>query len=116
MNKLLMLVLTLAMTSTVAIADNNEEKPAGGDRMARMQENLGLSDQQVAEMRRIRDDGGGRDQILAVLTDDQRAHMEQRRAEMKERGKGKGKGKGKGRKGGRPVPGEETQNGETADT
>jgi hypothetical protein len=57
--------------------------------MERMQKNLGLSDQQVTQIRQIRDNGGSKEEILAVLSDEQHELMKKRRAEMK----------GKGRKG-----------------
>ena len=70
-----------------------------------MQKNLGLTDQQVAEIRKIRDEGGSREQILAVLTDHQIEIMKERRAKMK----------GKGRNGGRQAPAGEAQDSETTD-
>lgn len=60
----------------------------GGDKLARMQQHLGLSDEQVAEMRTIRDNGGSREEMNAVLTDEQRAQLDQ----MRQRHGGKGKG------------------------
>lgn len=53
------------------------------EHLKRMQAHLQLSDEQVAEIREIRAQGGKRDEIRAVLTDEQRAtwdsHREQRR-------------------------------------
>ena len=65
--------------------------PHGGDRIARMQQHLGLSDEQVAEMREIRENGGTREAMHAVLTDDQRAQLDQMRQAHGGMGKGKGR-------------------------
>jgi hypothetical protein len=89
MNKILVLILVLAMAPAAALADDEKKNSAMSDRMERMQKNLGLSDQQVTQIRQIRDNGGSKEEILAVLSDEQRELMKKRRAEMK----------GKGRKG-----------------
>ena len=104
MKKILTFVLCLAMTSAVTIADEVKSKP-NADRMARMQQNLGLSDQQVAQIRQLRDNGGSKEEILAVLTDDQLEIMKKRRAEMK----------GKGRKGQRQAQKKDVQSDESTD-
>ena len=44
-----------------------------------MQAHLELSDEQVAEMRRIREDGGSREEVRAVLTEEQQAKWDQAR-------------------------------------
>jgi len=113
MKKILILILATAMASAASFAGDEQtkqgdeqSKQGNGDRMARMQQNLGLSDQQVAQIRQIRDDGGGKEEMLEVLTDEQRAIMKQRRAEMK----------GKGRKGRRPAPAEDVQKSDTSDS
>lgn len=62
-----------------------------GDKLARMQQHLGLSDEQVAQMREIREKGGTREEMHAVLTDDQRAQLEQVRQAHGGMGKGKGR-------------------------
>jgi hypothetical protein len=89
MNKILVLILVMAMAPAAAFADDEKNNSSMSDRMERMQKNLGLSDQQVAQIRQIRDNGGSKEEILAVLSDEQRELMKKRRAEMK----------GKGRKG-----------------
>ena len=81
MKKILILFLGLTMTSSAIIADGEEVKQGSVDRMVQMQKNLSLSDQQVAQMRQIRDNGGGREEILAVLTDEQLAIMKARYAQ-----------------------------------
>ena len=99
MKKILILILAMAMASGATLADDEQGKQGKGDRMARMQQNLDLSDEQVAQIRQIRDNGGGKEEILAVLTDEQLELMKKRREQMK----------GKGRKGARPAPVEDTQ-------
>ncbi|RLA48817.1 MAG: hypothetical protein DRQ98_14385 [Gammaproteobacteria bacterium] len=105
MKKVLILFLGMVMASGATFAGDEEGK-GGGDRMARMQQNLGLSDQQVVQIRHIRDNGGSREEILAVLTDEQLALMKKRRTEMKDQG-------GKGR---RRAPAEKVQKSETTDS
>ena len=88
MNHLFILTLTLALAAgSVFAGDKRGEGMHGGRhggdpeaRMARMQERLGLSDAQVKQMREIREDGGGREEMREVLTDEQRAQIEERRA------------------------------------
>ncbi len=67
--------------------------PAGRDapqqRMQRMQEHLGLSDAQVEQMREIRESGGGREDMRSVLTDEQRAKIDEHRAMRAEHGGGR---------------------------
>ncbi len=108
MKKITVLILAMAMASGATFADDEVGKKGEGDIMARMQKNLGLSDRQVAKMRKIRDNGGGREKILAVLTDEQLALMKERRAQMK------GKG-GKGGKGGRHEPAEDVKDSGSTD-
>ncbi len=106
MKKVLILILGLAVVSAT-FAGHNEGK-RGGDRMARMQEHLGLSEEQVAQIREIRENGGNREEIRAVFTDEQRELLKERRAQMETRG-GKGRGgKGHGRRRGHP-PGSDQQ-------
>ena len=93
------------MTTAVTFADEVKNKQGNGDRMAKMQQNLGLSDEQVAQMRQIYGNGGSKEEVLAVLTEDQLEIMKKRRAEMK----------GKGRKGRRKAPKKDVQSDETTD-
>jgi len=99
MKNILILILAMAMVSGAAFAGDKAGKRSGEDRLAKMQQNLDLSDEQVAQLRQIRDNGGNKEQILAVLTDEQLETMKKRRAQMK----------GKGRKGRRPAPAEDVQ-------
>jgi hypothetical protein len=56
-----------------------------------MQEHLQLSDQQVTEIRSIREAGGGREEVFSVLSDTQRAQLEEHRAMHKGRHGGGGR-------------------------
>ena len=60
-------------------------QPAGGDRLERMQKRLGLSDEQVTQLREIRQRGGSREEIRAVFTDEQWAMMQERRRQANAR-------------------------------
>ncbi len=100
MKKVLILILGLAVVS--ATFAGHDEGKRGGDRMARMQEHLSLSDDQMKQIREIRENGGSREEMRAVFTDEQRALMKERRAQMEANGgkgrggKGQGRGQGKG--------------------
>ena len=59
-------------------------------RMAHLQQALGLSDEQAAEIREIRANGGSREDVRAVLTDEQRVLMDEHRANRQGRRDGKG--------------------------
>jgi Spy/CpxP family protein refolding chaperone len=108
MKRLIVYLLLMLMSSVTVHAqsgsegDEDREDPSqgqnqsrgqgqhgGGDRIAQMQKNLHLSDEQVKQMRKIREDGGDRKQIRAVLTDEQRALMRERRRQSQgQKGKG----------------------------
>jgi hypothetical protein len=105
MKKIVFLILCAAVISAVTFADDEKGKQDSGDRMAKMQKNLDLSDGQVAEIRHIRDSGGSKEEIMAVLTEEQLAMMKERRAQIKD----------KGRKGKRKAPEKDVQNNESAD-
>lgn len=51
-------------------------------RIAKMQKRLDLSEGQVEEMQEIRESGGNREDILAVLSEEQRAKMKQKRRRL----------------------------------
>ncbi|NIP19293.1 MAG: hypothetical protein GWM87_14880 [Xanthomonadales bacterium] len=121
MKRILIVLLGLSV-ATASWAAEGEKGPGKGkrggpDRMARMQEHLGLSDEQVEQIREIRENGGTREDFEGVLTEEQRELMRERRSEMQGerrggRGKGKGKGKGKGQGEGKgPKPGGESAEG-----
>jgi Spy/CpxP family protein refolding chaperone len=93
---------TLMATSVHAASEGVEEGPGpkmrgggNGQRMAHFQQALGLSDEQVAQIHEIRQNGGGRDEVRGVLTDEQRALMDEHRANRQGRG-GQGRGPGRG--------------------
>lgn len=81
--KYLLTAAVCVFSLTAAIAHAGKGPPASEEeraaRMERMKQHLELSDEQVAEMRRIREAGGGREEVRAVLTDDQRQKWEQTR-------------------------------------
>jgi hypothetical protein len=78
----------LVLLSATALAQV-EGKRAGADQLARMQKNLGLSDEQVAQLHELRERGGSRKEVRAVFTDEQWALMQERRRQAKARsGKG----------------------------
>lgn len=61
-----------------------------GQRMARMQESLGLSQEQMDQIRSIRENGGSREDFRAVLNDEQRVKLDEHRAARQGQGGGKG--------------------------
>ena len=71
-------------------SEQGEDQSRGGDALARMQKNLGLSDEQVTQLREIRQRDGSREEVRAVFTDEQWALMQERRRQAKSQ-KGKGK-------------------------
>ncbi len=95
------LMATAAHAASEGVEEGQGPKARGGgngQRMAHFQQALGLSDEQVAHIREIRRNGGGRDEIRDVLTDEQRALMDEHRANRQGRGgQGRGPGPGYGR-------------------
>jgi Spy/CpxP family protein refolding chaperone len=74
--KVMILSLVLLMSATSALAERDPGQRGGGDKAehrARMQQELGLTQDQVEQMREIRKQGGSREEMQAVLTDEQRA-------------------------------------------
>jgi hypothetical protein len=73
--KALIFTLGLLMASTAAVAerDGGEHRGPGADKKARMQQELGLSEEQMEQIREIRAQGGSRDDIHAILTEEQQA-------------------------------------------
>lgn len=89
MKTLISLSLSLLLVASSAWAEPPEgaRDPAKrGDRMARMQKHLGLSDDQVSQMKEIRANGGSREEMRSVLNDDQRAQMREYRKNHKGKG------------------------------
>ena len=82
MKNSLTMILGLALASSMALADKPEGGRGKGDpeqRMQRMQKHLDLSDDQMSQMREIRSNGGSREDIRGVLSDDQQAKMHEHR-------------------------------------
>ncbi|MEZ5573948.1 MAG: hypothetical protein R3E64_18325 [Halioglobus sp.] len=83
------LALGLVLTSSLALAQSagnpeSDAKPVQKPpRMERLQNDLGLTDEQVQKMREIRDNGGSREEMQAVLTPEQRVKAMQFRKERK---------------------------------
>ena len=60
------------MVRALAARDQSlREAAVAEQRLQRMQQHLNLSDSQVEEIRSIREQGGGRDEVRAILTDEQ---------------------------------------------
>ena len=80
------LVFTLLFTVAAQGGEANKGQGGerGGDRLARMQQHLGLSDDQVSQIRDIRANGGGREEVSQVLTEEQRTQLEEHRSEHRQ--------------------------------
>lgn len=76
-------VLGLALVSSLALAQLDGPPPSGGKspHMARMENALGLTEEQVKQMREIRDNGGSMAEMHAVLTPEQQAKAAEFRKE-----------------------------------
>ena len=82
MKKLLILTTCLAIFATGATHAGKgppKDEAERAARMERMKSHLQLTDEQVAEIQQIRADGGGRDEIRGVLTDEQKETWDQHR-------------------------------------
>ncbi len=93
MKTLMTLTLGLLLVAGSAWADRPEggqDQGKRGDRIARMQQHLGLSDDQVSQMKDIRANGGSREDMRAVLSDDQQAQMREMRKQHHARHDGEG--------------------------
>lgn len=106
------LIVTLSIVLLIAMAASADARGRGGqggpgvkgfsggnggvERQAQFQQELNLSDEQISQMRKIRQNGGSREQIHSVLDDKQRAMVNERRSEMKDRGGRGGNGQGRG--------------------
>ena len=102
--KYLAIVASLALASSLAIAEGHRGEGQGkhGERLKRMQQHLQLTDEQVEQIREIRRNGGNREDVRAVLTEEQIQKMEEHRARRAAQG-----GHGGPHKWGGP-PGEES--------
>jgi hypothetical protein len=92
MNKTLVTLLAAALVAApLAFAEGKNKQGGehrGKHRALHMQEQFGVSDDQLSQMREIRGNGGSREDVRAVLTDDQRSQMEQWRKDNPRSGKG----------------------------
>ena len=90
MKKLVMaLSLTLVYSLAIAEPEGGHEGEKKGDPFARVQRELGLTDEQLEEMRKISEAGGSRKEMRAVLTPEQQAKA----AEARKARKGKKEGR-----------------------
>jgi Spy/CpxP family protein refolding chaperone len=88
MKKSLIIILGLALASSMALAEKSQGDRGKGNpeqRMQRMQKHLDLSDQQMSQMREIRANGGGREEMRGVLTEEQQAKAREHRQARKAR-------------------------------
>ena len=94
MNKKIIAVIAAALVAApLAFAEGKGNSQKGGEhrakhRAAHMQEQFGVTDEQLAQMREIRSNGGSREDVRAVLSDDQRSQMEQWRKDHPRSGQG----------------------------
>ncbi len=65
--------------STFAIAGEGQGRPTKEERLNRMQQHLDLSEDQVSQIREIHRNGGGREELGAVLTESQRTQIRNHR-------------------------------------
>ena len=88
MKKSLTIILGLALASSMALAEKPESGRGKGNpeqRIQRMQKHLDLSDEQVSQIREIRANGGSREEIYGLLTEDQQRKMHEHRQQRKAR-------------------------------
>jgi Spy/CpxP family protein refolding chaperone len=97
--KATILFAALTLVAGLASADGHREGPGKkGDRLKRMQEHLQLTDEQVEQIREIRSNGGSREDVRAVLNEEQIQLMEEHRARRATHGGPHPHGGGEGRK------------------
>ena len=87
-NLILASAVIAAMAGALAMAEpashlSEEEK---AQRLARMKAHLQLSDEQVAQMKQIRAEGGNRDDIRAILTQEQQQKWDEARKRHRQKG------------------------------
>jgi len=80
------LLLVAVMSMPYAALAEGGKPPMTDKQLNKMQVRLQLNDDQVVEMRQIRDDGGTRKDMRAVLNDEQKARAKELRKEHKEKG------------------------------
>ena len=95
----LLTVLTAAIAlgvSSLASAEEGQGRPSKEERLSRMEKHLDLSESQVSQIREIHRNGGGREEVGAVLTEGQRTQV---RNHKKHRDQHQRHGSGNGRQG-----------------
>lgn len=91
-----MIALTAALLATPFALAEGDKQHNHKERAARMQQQFGISDEQMAQMRSIRQNGGSREDAHAVLTQEQQQQMREWRQNNPHKGShGKGKQAGK---------------------
>ncbi|MEM1110517.1 MAG: hypothetical protein AAGI11_01295 [Pseudomonadota bacterium] len=85
MRKSLMAIagLSVIMTAPLALADRAEHRAKHREHV---QDQLNLSEEQVEEMRALRESGASREELRAVLTQEQQAKMDELHGERRQRG------------------------------
>jgi Spy/CpxP family protein refolding chaperone len=90
MKNLLALALVMTLAAATALAGPPEGRGDPEQRLAKMQQQLSLSDEQVQQIRENHANGGGREGMREILTENQREQFQQMRREHKGKGNGKG--------------------------
>lgn len=75
--KVAVLATVILMSSPLFVTAEESErrKPSPEERLERMQKHLDLSDDQVLQIQEIHENGGGKEEVGAILTEAQRAKM-----------------------------------------
>lgn len=86
--KALILALSLTVAAAGVLAQTEAESSSGNNvaKLQKIKDRLGLTDEQVSEMREIREAGGSREDVRAVLSPEQQAKA----AKLRQAQKGKG--------------------------
>ena len=80
------LIGALALNAAIATAGpDGDRQQRHQAHKERMQEQFGITDEQFEQMHEIRRNGGSREEAAAVLSDDQRAQMQQWRKDNPEK-------------------------------
>jgi Spy/CpxP family protein refolding chaperone len=109
MQKLIVVISSLFLIVIATSVDARNRGGQGGkghggyggvDRQAQFQQKLDLSDEQISQMQEIRLNGGTREEMHSVLSEEQRALVNEHRGQMKGLGgRGSRDGNGNGRRG-----------------
>tara|TARA_R110001599_G_scaffold353864_1_gene600857 strand:+ start:27242 stop:27550 length:309 start_codon:yes stop_codon:yes gene_type:complete len=85
------LVLLAVMSAPLAALAGDDKSATTDEQLGQMQKRLQLTDEQVAEMQQIRDDGGTRKDMRSVLNDEQKAQAKKLKQNRKKPGDAKSK-------------------------